>query len=341
MNPDDYDAAAATAPVPRVRMGWIGEAFVLFLQDAGTWIFAVVVFAVISAVISLAFEILKPNQDLQTVTQLTSMLARRTGNLPQMWALIKVLARDMAPFYLLQIFWSAFELACFTRMAVMKVRGQPISLAIIFAGVENYLNVLLLYVLVLLVAFLPLLAFAYVGLTAAFLGQSAIVMAMWGFAALFLLAIGAVFLPACPLAVQKIPAWQALALSVDYMASHQIQAFGLLLAYGMLVLVSALPLGLGVLVTYPMLFLIMAFACREIVERPAPKPVPVAPKFDEWPEHGRDKRLPTISYKPMFYGANIVPQTAAPPEPPADGPPAEQEEGHKPRIDLDWKRPHQ
>ncbi|MGO8673212.1 MAG: hypothetical protein ACLQVD_17870 [Capsulimonadaceae bacterium] len=307
------------APLPRAELSWVGSSLLLFLQDAGTWVAAVIIFATVSAVMVVAFGILITNRQeaMQAHLHMLSQIhLHRPGLQSRYWVLVGSFLGGMVPLFVILGLWGVFQLTCLVGLGVKKVRGEPITLVDAFTGVESYLNVLMTSLLITLVEILPLSAFAYVGFTAVLLGNIGMAVFMGVLAGLFMVFIGALFLPAYALAVQGVPALQALELSVEGMRPSLISGIDILLIFALLLIASALTCFSGLLIVYPMLYLLIAIASRVIIERPEPvaevDPGPQGPQvFEEWPDE-REKRKAAPVYRPVYYGRGIAakaPQT--------------------------------
>lgn len=79
----------------------------------------------------------------------------------------------------------------------------------------------------------------------------------------------ALTLPCFALAAQGVGALRSLQLSVAGMKNDWLNAIGFSVAFLLLLIASALPCGLGLLITYPMYNLIVSLACRDMIGLPA------------------------------------------------------------------------
>ena len=113
------------------------------------------------------------------------------------------------------------------------------------------------------------LAFSYFGFAGTIIvaGILITILTMIGYLLLLLpglyLALG--YMLAIPLIVEKkLGAWQAMEASRRAITHHWFKAFFLMLLMGLIVAVSAIPLGLGLIWTYPMMVNVMGILYRDI-----------------------------------------------------------------------------
>ena len=230
---------AAYAPPGKVNFGWINEAFDLFKSAAAVWIVAVLVLifipAVVGGVIGAVFG----------ASGAASAGAGSTGfgrPSPFMSGL------PIAVQLVVQVFSAVFQSFMYAGlygMAVKQVRGEPISFGDIFSG-GRY--------------FLPMLGFFII------YGIAFVI----GFVLLIIpgLIVASLLLPAYALIADGESLGTAISRSIDGMKRDIWSGIALLFVMGLLLLVSAIPCGLGLLVTYPMLWIISALAYRDMVGMP-------------------------------------------------------------------------
>lgn len=288
-------------PTGQATLDWISEAWTLFSQNAGTWIAAILVSAVLPLVIY--------------------MIASMGMGLGMMGAIIAAQnsgkANPANPFWLfgalplafilvvvvLGFLYTPFMYGGIYGMAVKQVRGEPIALADIFGGGPVMLRmfglVCLLYVGGLLLQFafstLPALAL-HLGGTAG--GSSntpgfpsmAQGGAAIGFLFLYLIALFAYYtliLPTLAMVADRKGVFAAIGLSVAGMAKDIGRGALVVFVLGLLLFISAIPCGLGLFVTLPMLCLISAIAYRDMVGIDgmvaSVTPVYGAPQTGVWP----------------------------------------------------------
>lgn len=240
-----YAGSGGMAPSPpgKVNFGWIGEAWNLFMANAVPWIVAVLVMALVPALVGFIIGIVIGGSAASTgggyPSAGTSPFARSPllgGGLP--------LGANLT----IQIFslvWRAFFSGGVYRMAVKQVRGEPISVSDVFSGGPLFLNMLLLNLVY--------------GLG---VGIGTLLCIIPG-----LLVAGLLF-PAFALIADGDSLSTALTRSSNAMKQDMWSAAGFIFVMGLLVLVSAIPCGLGLLATYPMFWLISALAYRDMVGMP-------------------------------------------------------------------------
>lgn len=221
------------APTGRVNFGWLNEAFDLFKANSGTWILAVLAFffvpGVIGFVIGMVFGV--ANAAAGSAGSLHSG-AFGSGLPIGLNLLIQVLS----------LAYRAFISGGLYHMAVKQVRGEPISATDLFNG-GRY--------------FLPMLAFSL-------LYSLAVIVGFVFFIVPGLLVIS-LMLPAYALLGDGVGFSEAISRSIDGMKRDVWNGVAFMFVLGLLLLVSAIPCGLGLFVTYPMFWLVSALAYRDMV----------------------------------------------------------------------------
>lgn len=277
-------------PPRQVSFNWIGESVNLFGARAGIWVVATLICAGLPYLLlgladfllgdpfqfGMAFRINRPGYAARPISP-------SSGQSVVFWGAYLV-------FYVVLLFFCAG----LYRMAVRQVRGLPLRFADIFGGGRVFGRT---------VGFTLLFAFAYLGLEvigfAPFLiallsaGHAGVLAALAvpspsGSAALMtsiVASIGLVVLggavvllgglvligllsPGFALVADGEGVFVAIRRSIQAMRAQWLAAAGLVFVIGILVFLSELPCGLGLLVTLPMCFLISALAYRDMIGMP-------------------------------------------------------------------------
>ena len=226
-------------PPRRVNFGWIGEAFDLFKANAGIWIVAVLLAAVpsligfvVGAVAGAQGAVSRPEPGENPFSSGQFL----TGGLPPGLS------------FALRIFgtlYGAWLSGGVYRTAVKQVRGEQISMGDLFSGGA---------------VFLTMLAFNIVSGIA--IGVGFVLCILPG-----LLLAGLLF-PGPALIADGESFGTAFSRSWDGMKQDLWNAAAFALVMGLLVGVSALPCGLGLFVTVPMVYLVAALAYRDMIGMP-------------------------------------------------------------------------
>ena len=271
------------APPRKVNFGWINEAFSLFGAQAGLWIAAVLFVVGIPAVIGGIFGFAVGQQQ-HTLPAAGSFGGAAFGN---------ILSGGLPPgvsfaIRLFGVVWTAFFYGGIFRMAVKQVRGEFVSFSDLFSGGPTFLTFLGFNIIY--------------GLA---VGLGTVLCIVPG------LIVAALLLPAYALLADGRGISAALSESSDGMKQDLWNGVGLVLVLGLIVLVSAIPCGLGLFVTYPMLWLIPALAYRDMIGMPtaegfASNTAPVSPSQGVWPPPPSATQPPP----PMFGQTPLNPSDA-------------------------------
>ena len=225
----------------RVNFGWINEAFELFKANAGTWIVATLAFffvpVLIGFIIGLVFG----------VANAASGSAGRPGGFGPSAFSNGLPVGLNALIQIASLAYRAFISGGLYRMAVKQVRGELISISDIFSGGQY---------------FLPMLAFMILYAIAATVGFLLLIVPG--------LLVISLTLPAYALISDGVSLGDAVSRSVDGMKRDMWNGVAFMFVMGLLILVSVIPCFLGLLVTYPMLWLVSALAYRDMVGMPGP-----------------------------------------------------------------------
>lgn len=258
MNPGYGNAGyggPSAAPPGKVNFGWIGEAWGLFSANMGVWILSVLLIFLVPIIVGAlvgAFVGATGGLHPYTPTPGASPYAGRTFSPFETgsWAtmLSGGLPLDVSlGLRLFSLLWTTFFLGGVSRMAVMQVRGQTANFADLFSGGPLFLSMLGFY------------------LVAQILGGVGLLLCI-----LPAFIVAGLLLPGYALIADGASLGDAFSRSIDGMKQDWLSAAGFALVLGLLVLVSAIPCGLGLLVTMPMTWLISALAYRDMVGMPNP-----------------------------------------------------------------------
>lgn len=276
-----------SVPTHRVDYGWIGEAWRLFLANAGLWIAGLMIAQVGFIAI---FAVFAP------FMYLAGMFTTSSNSSGDITAPQGVL---LGLFYLLYALFLAYIHGGLYRMAVKQVRGLPLVFRDIWSGLPVF-GPMLAFSLLYGLAFLGVEAFCGLipGLIAAFLLPS-----YWGivlFAVAIFLAVLLFLFLICVLTGLLLPAYAlvgdgegvraAWGRSVRAMRGQWLRAAGFVFVLGLLVLVSEIvTCSIALLATLPMVWLVAALAYRDMIGMPdmaAPKPnlpAQAPPQEGVWP----------------------------------------------------------
>lgn len=230
-------------PQRTVDFGWISESFRLFGQAAGPWVVAVLVYGIaINVVVAILRNVL-PNPDY--VPPVFGGRGVTYSNYIGYGTNSPFSPAGQVLNLLLSWLIGSFQSASLYRMAVKQVRGQAVSLGDMFGGgpvLAGMLVYALLYGLSLVL-----------GIAALCIG---------------LFVVAGLLLPGYALVADGAKAGDAFSRSLGAMKGQWLQATLFTLAFFLLLVVSALPCGLGLLVTVPMAYLVSALAYRDMLGMP-------------------------------------------------------------------------
>ena len=298
------------APPRVVSFDWIGESFTLFGAKPGLWIAATLTAFGLPFVVLLLLDYLLGDP-------MNGFYGSRPTNTSQWVVFVGI---ELVAFIASSFFYGAL-----LRMAVQQVRGLPITVRDIFRGGRVFgpmTGFTLLFLLAILgleiICFAPLLIALYSGngaLAGLFFptasnnpagSPNAIAPALLqgfgliGLGLLLFLACSTVLvgllLPGFALVADGARVGASFGRSVRGMKGHWLSAAALVFVMGLLVLVSELPVLLGLLVTMPMCFLLPALAYRDMIGMPG-LVLPAPPSYDS-PQAGVWPPPPTVGPPP-------------------------------------------
>lgn len=306
------------APPGRVSYGWIGESFNLFGRAAGVWVLGVLLYGIVNNIVNGIIVHSLPNPNYAAPPGPFGGSQFRFGI--QYGTNSNVTALGQALGLLFAWLFSSFQAASLYRVALKQVRGQPVAFGDLFSGGPCFVNVLLLN--------LALTALYTAGIIALCVGA---------------LVVGAFVLPATALAADGRSTGQALSESAAGMKKDWLAAVAFLLVFGLVILASVIPCGLGLFVTLPMVYLIGVLAYRDMVGMPGlgqavpSYGAPAAPGV--WPPAPGTWPPPPNAAPPQQY-PNFPPQPYSPPPAPQYPPKPEPEpSGETPPINPWQPRP--
>ena len=239
------------APPGRVNFGWIGEAFELYKANIGVWIVAALMIFVpslIRLILSAFFQAgavqhqpfgqppFGSSPSPYGSSPFSIPQSKLTGGLPIGLYLFVLVASSL---------YSGWLYGGINSTAVKQVRGEPISISDVFSGGPLIWKMLGFNIVYSFGVFLGILFCVVPG---------------------FLLA-GLLF-PAYALIGDGETVGNALSRSVDAMKKDMWNSGAFIFVMGLLVFVSAIPCGLGLLVTIPMFYLVAALAYRDMIGMP-------------------------------------------------------------------------
>ncbi len=222
---------------PRFRLAWIGESWRYFSAQAGNWIVTALLLFVISVV---------ANAILNTIFGTSSVIDFNNtvgGDVNAVVSHYRSAPDDVAPLVGLVI--SSYFLGGIYQMANAQVRGQAIDPGMMFQGYKVYPNMLGYHLMVSVLTFIGLVLCIVPGLIV-------LVLAWPGYA----------------LVADGVPVGEAISRSIDIAKRDMPTGLGLAIVYGLLVLVSVLPCGLGLFITVPMGWLLPALMYRDMIGMP-------------------------------------------------------------------------
>lgn len=234
-------AGTGYTPPKRVNFGWLGESWSLFRENAGLWIFAILI-GFYGPIIFDGFIVFAQSVSLG--------IARRIGGTGGVIHGTDAVLHGMphgllAGVIILDIVFSAYIWSGIFRMAVKQVSGEPINFSDIFGGARNFGSMLV------------------------FLVIAAIL--IWG-GSLFVLLPGifaaALLLPGYALVASGEPVGSAISRSMSAMLNDRYTGMAFVFGLGAIIALSSLVFGAGELVTLPMFALISALAYRDMIGLP-------------------------------------------------------------------------
>ncbi|MGO8671348.1 MAG: hypothetical protein ACLQVD_08310 [Capsulimonadaceae bacterium] len=315
-----YGKPQPAAPYGVVTLDWIGQAWRLYLEDAGVWVTALIIYGVGYVALALAVH-----QWLPTSTQpITSVGAH-------------ILSANYLITFSLYTAYLLFARASLVHMAVMvvkKERGGVLSLGSAFSGlpylghyclcdlphlIVNFAGNVLIYR-----AIIPILTLGNGAVApGAVLFQA--LGGMLGVASIICLvsmAINTLLAPGYAMVCDGAPAGRAIPASIRAMMVQLPRAFGLQFILLILWFPGILSCGLGTLAILPVIWITWALAYRDVIAFPAAPPNPAygyaaygsTPDPGTWPPPPRMPGQQDVIVPPYgrYPGENPMPQPDRP-----------------------------
>lgn len=286
-----------SAPPGRVNFGWIGEAYRFVNMAPWIWVGSVLLYGIAQIAVSGAIRHAFANPNYIAPTGPFGGTGGQFGTV--YGANSNLTPAGQALSLLFSWTFGAFQNASLYGMAVKQVRGGQLAFGDAFGGGSRWPQMLLLNLLLIV---------AYV-------------------AGIFALCVGlliavALFWPSQALVADGRGAVEAMSASLGGMKRDWLNAALLVLVFGLLLLVSLIPCGLGVFITIPMLHFMGALAYRDMVGMLGVQ-VPGAPAYGAaqpgvWPP---PPGAAPPAWPPPPAGQTPPPSFGQPP-PPAGQPPA-------------------
>ena len=239
MNRQNGMGVGGTGTRPQIQFGWIAESWGCFKAAPGTWVASLLFLGAICAVPFL----------LVSMFDFTTHLRFEPSS---------PVVHDLALAALVfELFEAPLIYACLLGLANRQVRGYPICFKDLFAGSRSYGSLFVLNLLFLLPNIL-LLNRLIDGFSVSSLALFRIYMYhVW---------VIAFLLPVSAMVADGVTVRAALARAVR--VNDQIIATAFVFVFCLIMFASAVPCGLGVLITCPMMFIIGALAYRDLVGMP-------------------------------------------------------------------------
>jgi len=228
----------------KVRFEWIGESWELFKAQWSTWVLSGLIFGAIYIAVVLAVAV--PLGLWDQWRYLVSHPATGGGfpsssSAPSSDPLAQLLYDAVG--------WAvtAFFYGGLFKMANKQVRGEPIAVGDLFSGGST---------------FLPMLGFVIVFNILIIFGLMCFCIGM--------AVVYALFWPVFALIADGVSFGNAFSRSFEGMKQDWLMATLYVIVFGLVILASAIPLGLGLLITYPMNYLSTALAYRDMIGMTGP-----------------------------------------------------------------------
>ncbi len=259
-----YNNSNSPAP-PRIDFGWISQAWALFRLQAGAWIGALLIYFVVISLVAVALAFAT---GLYAYVQ-TMVLAGPTG---MAHATPREQLLRFLPFTLVLAPLNAILLGGLYRMALRQARGEAISAGGVFSAFDTALPLLLVGFFI-----------AALGILLSLLLQNVATILNLLWQGLFMFA---------PLAIvdKKLSAPAAIVESFQLLKKQWLMTALFFLVVSIVAALGGLVCGVGILATYPLLFLSLAIGYLAFTEpgRPIGPLMPLSPDYGQaqpgvWP----------------------------------------------------------
>jgi hypothetical protein len=308
-----YAPQPTRTPTGRVNFGWIGESWSLFTSNAGTWI--------VTTLAALAVPII--GYVIFVAVIMSSMFAHGavTGRATSPPVIPQGFVAGM---YAVMLLYFPYIMAGYLRMATKQVRGEPLNFTDLFSGGPTTLRMIGLSVLVMAVGLLLEFILAAICGVSGFMWSSITMSTaasappplagflVWELLVLvFSALLSPLVVPAYVLVADNWSIFDALRSSVSTVAGDWLRGVGLNIVLGFIYVASAIPCGLGIFVTLPMMALVLALVYRDMIGMPG---MPQPGSFYTQPEVGA-----YYSEQPVVWPPPPHPGAANPNPPPNSG----------------------
>jgi hypothetical protein len=244
MNPMYGGNTAAYGPPRKVSFGWIGESWRFFSQTAGVWIVAVLIAAAVPLIIGGIIGGIVGASRVSSPVPIPNFPASQ-GPFGSLSPLALGGGLPIGINIAIRLFswaWTSFFYGGVYQMAVKQVRGEQIAFSDIFSGGP---------------LFIPMLTFSLI--YGILVGVGTLFCIVPG------LLVAGLFLPGYALIADGITSiGDVFTRCTEAMKADIWNAALFVFVMGLLILVSAIPCGLGLFVTLPMYWIISALAARDM-----------------------------------------------------------------------------
>jgi len=144
------------APPGRVNFGWIGEAFELFKANTGVWILAILLYGIVSNVVSGIITTVFPNPGYVAPPGPFGGMSYHWGVQYGMNSNVTPVGQILAGLF--TWIFGAFQSASLYRLAVKQVRGETVNFGDAVSGGPYFGNMLVLLLMLFFLSFFGLLA---------------------------------------------------------------------------------------------------------------------------------------------------------------------------------------
>lgn len=279
-------------PPRKVRFEWIGESWSVFAAQAGSWVLATFVYGFILMIVMYAIElaVMFPMFIKMMGPAMVSPGTPPPNPYTIMRPMLPMMYLTGALMAIVAMALNAYLGGGLLQMANKAVRGYPVGVGDLFSAKSTFgalfVYQLILYVPVLLVSLLatyPLMERAYSSAATTLdpFAQMRAMMPIYGvsFAIdLIPIVLLALFWPGAAMIADGDSARNALDKSWNAMKGSWLISAVFMLVLGILVMISSIPCGLGLLATIPMAVIISSLMYRDMAGMPNSEP-PVAPYY--------------------------------------------------------------
>jgi len=326
-----------------VTFGWIGESWRIFSANAGVWVPTLLVGLIIEVGVALVLMfVLSLLGAMGAFWRLIAPTSALATGAPASTSVIGIMVIMLVVLIAVQAFISCG----LYKIANAQIRGHRTELSMLFSGAKEMPAFFGLSLISLIISEIPALlirAMPSAGSSSAGNFGAMILVQLIG--SLISLLVAVWLLPGYALVADGIGAWTAAIRSVKGMGRYTFIGLLFFIVFSIIMVLSCIPCGLGLLATAPMLFIISSLCYRDVVGMPmldAPvdtlqytavpgawPPPPTAPSQNPWSP-------PPTAAPPAAPPATPWPPTSAPPAVPDDDHQAEPgaDSWNKPSVDA-------